>query len=113
MQVSIEDVATLVAPKIVQQQVQVGGDVGETSVANVDKVEADLEKNILMIKKQEDVIPLLMLEEENTNEDVKPHAQIDGGYILNFLYNFLPYPSSQVERMGGVFLSIFLLQYLC
>jgi hypothetical protein len=25
-----------------------------------------------------------MMEEENTNEDVEPHAQIDGGDILNF-----------------------------
>jgi hypothetical protein len=44
-----------------------------------------------------------MLEEKNTNEDVELHAQIDGGDILNFLYNLFPHPSSQVERMGGVF----------
>jgi hypothetical protein len=48
-----------------------------------------------------------VLEEENTNEDVEPHAQIDGGDILNFLYNLLPHPSSQVERMGRVFFFIF------
>jgi hypothetical protein len=43
---------------------------------------------------------------ENANEDVEPHAHIDGGDILNFIYyyNLLPHPSSQVERMGGVFL---------
>jgi hypothetical protein len=56
-----------------------------------------------MIKRQKDVILLLMLEEENTNQDVELHAQIDGGDILNFFYNLLPHPSSQVERMGGVF----------
>jgi hypothetical protein len=44
-----------------------------------------------------------MLEEKNTNEDVEPHAQIDGGDVLNFLYNLLPHPSFQVEKMGGVF----------
>jgi hypothetical protein len=38
-----------------------------------------------------------MLEEKNTNEDVEPRAQIDGGDILNFHSSF------QVERMGGVF----------
>jgi hypothetical protein len=56
-----------------------------------------------MIEIQENVIPTPMLEEENTNEDVEPHAQIDRGDILNFLYNLLPHPSSQVERMGEVF----------
>jgi hypothetical protein len=44
---------------------------------------------------------------ENANEDVEPHAQIDAVDILNFVYyNLLPHPSShpssQVERMGGV-----------
>ncbi len=47
-----------------------------------------------------------MLEQENANEDVKPHTHIDGANILNFTYyNILPHPSfcpsSQVERMGG------------
>jgi hypothetical protein len=46
-----------------------------------------------------------VLEEENIDEDVELHAlmKIDGGDILNFLYNLLPHSSSQVERMGGVF----------
>ncbi len=91
---------------------QASGDVGETFATNADKIEVDLEKTILMIEKQENVVLILMLKEENTNEDVEPHAQIDGGDILNFLYNLLPHPSSQVERMGGVFFSFFLLQYL-
>jgi len=62
-----------------------------------------LEKNILMIERQKDVVPLLVLEEENTNEDVEPHVQIDGGDILNLFYNLLLHLSSQMERMGGVF----------
>ncbi len=57
----------------------------------------------MMIERQENVVPIPMLEEKNTNEDVEPHAQIDGSDILNFLYNLLPHPSSQVERMGEVF----------
>ncbi len=68
---------------------QASGDVRETSVANADKIEIDLEKIILMIERQENVVPTLVLEEKNTNEDVEPHAQIDGGDILNFLYNLL------------------------
>jgi len=57
--------------------VQASGDVGEAFVANADRIEVDLEKIILMIERQENVIPTLMLEEENTNEDIEPHAQID------------------------------------
>ncbi len=42
-----------------------------------------------------------MLEQEN----VQPHIEIYGGEILNFIfYNYLPHLSSQVEKMGGVFL---------
>ncbi len=67
------------------------------------KIKADLKKNILMIEKQEDVVLPPMLEEENTNEDVEPHAQINGGDILNLFYNLLFHSSFQVERMGGVF----------
>jgi hypothetical protein len=105
MQISTENVVTLVAPEIVQEQVQVGGDVGETYVAN--KIEVDLEKTILMIEIQENVVPILVLEEENTNEDVELHAQIDGSDILNFLYNLVPYPSFQVDGWG------FFCQFFC
>jgi len=38
------------------------------------------------------------------HEDVEFHAHNEGGDILNFTYcNLLPRPSSQVEKMGGVF----------
>ncbi len=41
---------------------------------------------------------------EYKHEDVEPHPHNEGGDILNFTYrNLLPHPSSQVERMGGVF----------
>jgi hypothetical protein len=91
MQISVKDVVVVVIPEIVQKQVQVGGNIREAFVADVDKIEANLEKTILMIKtKKTNVIPILVSEEENTNEDVELHAQIDGGDILNFLYNSLP-----------------------
>jgi hypothetical protein len=48
--------------EIVQNQVQLGGDFGKKFVANANKIEIDLEKIILMIKRQEDVIPLLMMQ---------------------------------------------------
>jgi hypothetical protein len=38
-----------------------------------------------MIERQENVVLIPMLEEENPNEDVEPHAQIDRSDILNFL----------------------------
>jgi hypothetical protein len=105
MQISAKDVVALVVPEIVQEQVQVGGDIGEAFAVDVDKIEANLEKTILMIEKQTNVVPILVLEEENTNEDVELHAEIDGGDILNFLYNLLPHTSCQV----GFFWSIFFL----
>jgi hypothetical protein len=66
----------------------------------------DLERIILMIEEQENVVLVVVVQEwKNANEDVEPHAHIDGGDVLNFTYyyNLLPHPSSQVERMGGVF----------
>jgi len=51
MQVDVKDVATLVALKIVHEQMQLGGDVGEAYVAYADIIEANLEKTILMIER--------------------------------------------------------------
>ncbi len=46
----------------------------------------------------------LVLKQKSANEDVEPHAHIDGGDIQNFLcYNLLPHPSFQVDMMGAVF----------
>jgi hypothetical protein len=60
--------------------------------------------------KQRKVIPSSMSKQENggfaplPNEHVVPHVDIDEGEILNLTYyNSLFHPSSQVERMGGVF----------
>jgi hypothetical protein len=60
----------------------------------------------LKIEDQENVVPTIpLLEQKNANEDIEPHAHIDGGDItieLHLLY-LLPYPSFQVERMRGGF----------
>ncbi len=83
-----------------------GDKIRDMSMADVDRIEMDLEKNILMIKEQENIVLAPMLEQKNANEDIKPYGDIDGGDILNFTYyNLLPHPSFQVERIGGVFLS--------
>jgi hypothetical protein len=100
MQVLAKNVDTLVTHEIVQEQVQIGGDVGEASTVDAYRIEVDLEKTILMIEIQKNVVPILVSKEENTNEDVEPHAQIDGNDILNFLYNLLPHPSFQVDGWG-------------
>jgi hypothetical protein len=86
-QTGVEDVALRLAPSEIVEEV-------------------DLEKTISMIKKQENVIHVaLVLKQKNANEVVEPHAHIDGGDILNFsYYNLLSHPSSQAERMGGIFL---------
>jgi hypothetical protein len=91
--------------EIVEEQVWVGEDV-VTSTTNVDRIEMDFERIILMIKEQINVVLIVVMpEQKNANEDVEPHTHIDGGDILNFMYyyNLLPHPSSQVEKMVGVF----------
>jgi hypothetical protein len=51
MQVLTKDVVALAAPEIIQEQVQVGGDVGEASIVDVNKIDANLKKTILMTEK--------------------------------------------------------------
>jgi hypothetical protein len=81
--VNVEDVVPLVPNEIVdEEQVEASEDVGETSKGNVDQIEMDLERIILMIKDQENVVHVAPLpKQENVNEDVEPHAHIDGGDI--------------------------------
>jgi len=82
-QVSVENVVPLIVNEIVEEEeVQADEDVGETSKGDVDQVEMDLERIILMIEDQENVVLVVPLpEQENANEDVEPHAHIDGGDI--------------------------------
>ncbi len=82
-QVSVENVVPLLASEIVkEEEMQVGEDVGETSKGDVGEVEMDLEKTILMIEDEENVVLVTpQLEQENANEDVEPHAHIDGSDI--------------------------------
>ncbi len=54
----------------------------ETSKGNVNEIEIDLKKIILMIEDQENAVIVVPLpEQENANEDVELHAHIDGGDI--------------------------------
>ncbi len=82
-QTSVENVVPLVASEIVEEEeVQVGENVGETSKGNIDQVEMDLERTILMIIDQENVVHVVPLpKQENANEDVELHAHIDGDDI--------------------------------
>ncbi len=105
-QVNVEDVVALAPNEIVEEQVWVGEDVIKAFTANVDRIEMDLERTILMIEKQINVVLVTIIpKRDNANEDVELHAHIDGGDILKFTYyyNLLPHLSFQVERMGGVF----------
>jgi hypothetical protein len=62
--------------------VEAGENIRETSKGDVDEIEIDLKKIILMIKDQENAVLIVPLpEQENANEDVEPHAHIDGGDI--------------------------------
>ncbi len=112
-QVSVENVVPLIVSEIVEEEeVQVDEDVGETFKGDVDQVEMDLERIILMIEDQENVVLVVpLLKQENANEDVEPHAHIDGGDIAIELH-ILPHPSCQVERMGGVFFVKFVIAIL-
>ncbi len=61
---------------------EAGENIRETSKGDVDEIEIDLKKIILMIKDQENAVLIVPLpEQENANEDVEPHAHIDGGDI--------------------------------
>jgi hypothetical protein len=76
MQVDAEDVTTLTIPKIVHEQVQVGGDVGEKSATNVNKIETNFDdRKIRKCNSSSNA------GKKNTNEDVEPHAQIDRGDV--------------------------------
>ncbi len=91
----------LVSSGNVEEQVQASVDVGETSTTYVNKIKFELQKPIDMIKEQ-DIMALSAILEQN---NVQRYVEIDGGDTLNFSSsNYLPHPSSQVKRMGGIFL---------
>jgi len=67
----------------IEEGMQTNVKVGETyDIANVCKIEIDLQRTIDMIEHQE----IVVLGQENANGDVDPHVQIDEGEIL-----YLPY----------------------
>jgi predicted nucleotidyltransferase len=80
---NVENVVPSVPNEIVEEETMEAGEhVGETSKGNVDKIEVDLERTILMIEDQENVvITIPLLKQENANEDVELHAHIHGGAI--------------------------------
>ncbi len=91
---------------------KVGGDIKETSMEDADGIKVDLEKIILMLKEQKNVIPTQMLKLENVNEDVELHEHIDGGDILNLIYyDLFPTHPFKWRRWAEVFLSNLWLQY--
>jgi len=62
--------------------VETSENIRETSKGNVNEIEIDLKKIILMIEDQENAVLVVPLpEQENANEDVGLHAHIDGGDI--------------------------------
>ncbi len=65
---SVQDVIALAPSEIIEEQVQVGEDIGETFMTNVDRIVMNLEKTILMIEEEKNVIPIPMPEQENANE---------------------------------------------
>ncbi len=53
----VKSVVPLVPSEIVEEeQVEASGDVGETFKRNFDQIEMDLERTILMVKEQENVV---------------------------------------------------------
>ncbi len=82
-QVGVENVVSLVPSDIIEkEQVEADEDIGETSTRDFDQIEMDLEKTILMVEEQENVVIIIpLLEQENSNEYGEPHAHIDGGGI--------------------------------
>jgi predicted nuclease of restriction endonuclease-like RecB superfamily len=81
--VSVENVVPLVANEIVEEEeTEASENVVETFKGDVDQIEMDLERTILMMEDPKNTIPVVPLsKQENANEDVEPHAHIDKGDI--------------------------------
>jgi hypothetical protein len=63
-----------------------------------------LEKIVLMIEEQKNVVYIPMPKQENANEDVELHSHIGGNDIFNFIYyNLLPHPLLKWKRWVGFF----------
>jgi hypothetical protein len=75
-------VVPLVSSEIVEEeQVERNENIEKTFKRNFDQIEMDLEKTILMVEEQKNVVLIAPLQEqENANEDGEPYAHIDGGY---------------------------------
>jgi len=65
--------------------VQANVEVGETYIVDVAKIEVDLQTIIEMIVEQKIIILVSMQEQDNEDEHVITHVDIDVGEILNLI----------------------------
>jgi hypothetical protein len=112
MQILAKDVVALDGPKIVSEQLQVGGDIGKTFVANADRIKIDLEIYILMIERQKDVVPLQCWRKKIQMRMLNLMPKLME--FIYYIYFIIYCPTCPFKWRGqvGFFLSIFLLQYL-
>jgi hypothetical protein len=103
MQLNVEDVGALALSEMNEEQAQASVEVGKTSIADVIMIEVDLHKTIEMIVEKKNVILYLVQTQNNKNEHVIKHVDMNACDILNLFYNLLPYPSFILERMVGLF----------
>ncbi len=73
----------LVPSEIVEEeQMEANENIEKTIKRDFDWIEMDLERTILMVEKQENIVLIAQLQEqENANENGEPRAHIDGGDI--------------------------------
>jgi hypothetical protein len=103
-QASVEVVVTLVPSEVIKELMQANEDIGETFATNANRIYIHLEKIVLMIKEQKNVVFILVPKQDTANEDVEPHAHIDGSDKLNFTYyNLLSRPFFKWKRWVGFF----------
>ncbi len=88
VQASVED-GVLVLCNVNEEQVQTGVEAGEISTINV-TIEVDLQKTIEIIMEQENVTFTSMPQQENEDEDVIGHVDIDASDIELNLQSFYP-----------------------
>jgi hypothetical protein len=81
-QTNVENVVPLVASEIVEEEkMQLDETVEKTSKGDANQVETDLERITLMIENQHVAYVVPLPKQKNANEDVQPHAHIDGDDI--------------------------------
>ncbi len=87
---SVEDVGAVASSQMNEEQAQASVEVGETSIADVVRIEVDLHKTIEMIVEKKNVTISLVPKQNNEDEHVIKHVDMDACDILNLTYNLLP-----------------------